>query len=161
MKLSIIVFTSFYIYSYKSWSTNFKIDWVTEGLPISVEVQRLQGSIKSRVGETGELTDKIILPPGRLLKEKNLLILNPDEDAYLILIIKNNSNKKLNFGVAPHSTDPGAASLGFSFTCLCNGHVYDVGPKKTWYRILRLKTEKQIQATEVKLTHVIFSAKQI
>ena len=120
MKILFLMLTGLQLHTAIASGANFRIEWITDGLPISVEVQRLQSSLKARVGETGELNDKVQLPPGRPLKEQNLLVLDTEEDAYLLLLIKNKSDKKFNFAVAPHSTHPGEASLGFAFTCLCS-----------------------------------------
>jgi hypothetical protein len=78
----------------------------------------------------------------------------------IYLFVKNTSTKKIRFSVAPHETHPAEHALGFHFNCLCNGHIYEVPPQKTWYRIMHLKNKSTENKAEVKLHHVLFPVRK-
>lgn len=137
--------------------TEYKLEWDYEGLPFEVRTARAPISELRRVAEMGIVDDKIHLPiQGQMPDGK--VILNGGESAVVYLFIKNTGKKTIRFSVAPHSTHPGASALGFSFNCLCNGHIYEVPPGKIWYRIMELRNHKSGNSSSepVTLMHHIF-----
>lgn len=136
--------------------TTYHIKWTTK-LPVDVKVARGPQIMGLRLSEKGIYKKGIDLriidpmPDGKVT-------LRPEEKAYLYALIKNTGKKTLKFSVAPHSTKPGNSALGFNFNCLCNGHVYEVGPGEIWYKVMMLDTNKLSKAKEVVLVHDIFDA---
>jgi hypothetical protein len=140
--------------------TTYNIKWDLGKLPLSVSLYEGGVQLLSRGAEMGEFKDRYQLP---ILKEitDGKIQLTPGDDKPLVLVLKNNTDKAIRFSVAPHSIVPIEASLGFSFKCLCNGHKYTIKPKSSWYRVLDLKTFKQVSPakSEITLEHQIFPVK--
>jgi hypothetical protein len=136
----------------------FKLEWEKSGLPIEVKVGRGPDSERHRASENGVLKDMSIVSGFRELVDGKLA-LSEGENAVLFLLVKNTSGRKLRFSVSPHSTQPGESALGFSFNCLCNGHVYEVGPKEVWYRVMVLSRRKGPAEGPIVLKHTIFEVK--
>ncbi len=133
----------------------YKLKWNYGKLPFEIKTLRGPLTEQYRVGENGRYNSDLKLPVIQGLKNDSIS-LGDEEKAVLYLLVKNTGPKKLKFSVAPHSTEPGASALGFYFNCLCNGHVYEVGPHDVWYRIMVLKTSKQGKDSIVSLDHEIF-----
>jgi hypothetical protein len=71
----------------------------------------------------------------------------------MALVIKNTGKSAVYFYAVPHTVQPAASSLGQLFECLCNGHVYKIGPGKSWVRIARLSyrpNASKIQSLSIK-----------
>ena len=135
----------------------FVLGWTQEKTSFDVTTYELPITEAARVGETGPLLPSTQLPMDRRELKKGELKGFPGETKYVLLVIKNREKAKVSFAVAPHQTQPAHATLGFKFRCLCNGHVYHVGPKEEWYRIMALKIEKTAsEGAKVDLQHVIF-----
>jgi hypothetical protein len=66
-------------------------------------------SMVSRVGETGEYTEKKDLPFMRELEKDSLKIVAGDQ-AVIYLVAKNPGKKQVRFYVAPHQIHPAAGS---------------------------------------------------
>ncbi len=139
---------------------NYKLVWDYGSLPLEVKLAMGSKTAVNRVAENGIATKSTDLAIQRMLPDGEFK-LAASEQAILFLLVKNKGKKKLRFSVAPHSTDPGSASLGFNFTCLCNGHIYEVGPDEVWYRIMRLKSLVMTGEKEIVLKHHIFSVDEI
>ena len=140
--------------------TTFTLLWENAKLPLNIELFEALNSFSDRVAENGILNSKVVLPASKLVKDGKVTI-SSGRSAILILKLTNLSNEKIDFSVAPHATSPGDSALGFSFNCLCNGHIYYVGPKESWYRIMKLTD--QSKTTELKniiLRHEIFAVKK-
>lgn len=135
--------------------TEYKLEWDYDGLPFEVRTARAPGGEVSRVSETGVVSDQVKLPILSQMPDGKVKIAD-GESAIIYLFVKNNGKKKIRFSVAPHSTHPGASALGFSFNCLCNGHIYEVPPGKIWYRIMELKAHGTGSKESVQLMHHIF-----
>ena len=156
-KIQSIAFIFFMMIGSFSNATTFKLEWDHGKLPLTTEVQRLVALEEERVGQNGILDDKVILPAAALLKNDEV-ILGPGETAYLVLLVKNKSKRTISFSVAPHSIHPGESALGFSFNCLCNGHIYTVGPDQIWYRLMKLSSRSKGTMSAVVLKHTLFPA---
>ncbi len=135
--------------------TTFKLKWDIQKLPFEVRMARGPVSLRNRLGETGNFNEKLNLPILKQMPDGEVKLSN-SEVAYIYLFVKNKSNQKISFSVAPHSTHPGASALGFNFNCLCNGHIYVVEPNSIWYRIMELKTNSSPSEKNVVLSHSIF-----
>lgn len=135
--------------------TQFKLIWSYDKLPLDVRIAEAPLSMESHVSDHGIVTPLSVLPIQKLLPD-GVVKLAKTERAVLYLFVKNLGKKKLRFSVAPHSTEPGVSALGFSFNCLCNGHIYEVGPGEVWYRVMLLKGSKELAEESVTLKHVIF-----
>ncbi len=133
----------------------YKLKWSYGKLPIEIKTVRGPLTEQNRIGENGRYNSELKLPILQSLKNDSIS-LGDNEKAVLYLLVKNTGSKKLRFSVAPHSTEPGASALGFYFNCLCNGHIYEVGPNEVWYRVMVLKTSKQGKDSIVTLDHEIF-----
>jgi hypothetical protein len=134
----------------------FDLEWqFDKKLPIEVKTVLAPNNEAKRVAETGLVTEQIKLPMAKVL-EGGKVRLRKSDKAILYLFIKNTGSRTLRFSVAPHSTDPGMASVGFNFHCLCNGHIYEVPPNSIWYRIMALTTKATMDEPSVKLVHQIF-----
>ena len=135
--------------------TTYKLTWDVQKLPLEVKTAEGPRNFKNRLSENGIFNEKLDLPiRSKMLDGK--IVLKKSETAYIYLFVKNNSDQKINFSVAPHSTHPGASALGFSFSCLCNGHIYTVEPHAIWYRIMGLKNEGSSTEKNIELSHYIF-----
>lgn len=139
--------------------TEYHLKWEAPKLPFEMKTVLLTSTERNRVSETGILTEKVNIPMNKILNDGKIK-LRSGEQAFLALVIKNTSDRKIKFSVSPHSTQPGNASLGFNFNCLCNGHIYEVGAKEVWYRIMHLKTNGTEKASTVDLLHVIYPVKK-
>ena len=157
MKSKFILFSIVTLFSVCSLAApaEFELQWDKEKLPFEIRLAQSIGVNSSRVGETGIATADASFPGLKVL-ENGRLTLQEGDKGILLLMIRNTSKRKIKFSVAPHSTNPGEAALGFSFQCLCNGHVYEVGPSETWYRVMQLTYKKSETKEIVKLKHVIF-----
>jgi hypothetical protein len=155
-KFLFFLFSFISVFSYSQ--TTFKLMWDAEKLPFEIKTAAAPSNLKSRLGETGTLTEKINLPIQKQMPD-GLITVNSAENAYVYLFIKNTSKKTIKFSVAPHSTHPGASALGFAFNCLCNGHIYTAEPNKVWYRIMSLKNSSLNKTKNVELMHHIFEVK--
>jgi len=137
----------------------FQLDWkFDKNLPIELKTVLAASNEIKRISETGLVSGKVPLRIAKVLDDGKVRV-RRGEQAVIYLFIKNTGSRLLRFSVAPHSTDPGIASLGFHFSCLCNGHIYEVPPQGIWYRIMSLATKKTIEDSSVKLVHQIFEVK--
>jgi hypothetical protein len=139
--------------------TEYEFKWEVGKLPFDVKTVALPLTQRARVSENGPLTDKVYLPVQPSVIDGKLSM-RSGEQAILAILIRNNGKKKIRFSVAPHATHPGISALGFSFNCLCNGHVYEVLPGAAWYRIMRLQSRASESEPKVVLTHQIFEVKK-
>ena len=138
-------------------TATYKIEWEWEDLPIKVRTLVAGVGVgETRISETGIIKPGIKLPILAELGPDYPLRLAQNDKAYLYIFVENTSTKKIKFAVSPHAISPAHSSLGFDFNCLCNGHIYQVGPKQTWYRIMKLKTRKHATNDPTILRHVIF-----
>jgi hypothetical protein len=138
-------------------TATYKIEWEWEDLPIKVRTLVAGAGVgENRISETGIVKPGIKLPSIAELGPSYPLRLAQNDVAYLYIFVENTSTKSIKFAVSPHAISPAHSSLGFDFTCLCNGHVYQVGPKQTWYRIMKLNTRKHATKEPTTLKHVIF-----
>jgi hypothetical protein len=156
--LAIVVFVGLFLSPLPSSASSYQLNWINkDNLPIEVELKRAPKSVRTRVSEYGTVTPNISLPIRNLLPDGLIQFLENDQ-AYLYIFIKNLSSKLIKFAVAPHSTEPSEASLGFSFDCLCKGHIYELNPKSTWYRIMSLTPAMSFKHKNsvIKLDHIIF-----
>lgn len=162
MKKSIISFIFLFLYNVIADAvppTVFSIEWDYKNLPFTVELAQSYNNSAKNIGEMGILGTKVLLPPHHINKDGKIP-LEEGESSVLILLIKNNSDRKISFSVSPHSTHPAESSLGFYFNCLCNGHIYKVGPKQTWYRIMKLSNIVSTgEVVYVSLKHEIYEVK--
>lgn len=140
--------------------TTYILKWDVKDLPVELHSYEGNASLSNRIAETGEVKDLAQLSIIKELKDGHIDV-PPGADKVIILTVKNTSQKKIKFAVAPHMVTPPPASLGMSFKCLCNGHKYSVAPGATWYRIMQLRTFKQVDASTepVTLEHQLFSVK--
>ncbi|MBC7420966.1 MAG: hypothetical protein H7328_09585 [Bdellovibrio sp.] len=139
--------------------TAFKLKWDSKNLPFEVKTAMAPLTVKNQVGQMGTFTEKLNLPIERQLPD-GVVHLARSETAYVYLFVKNTSKRKIRFSVAPHSTHPGASALGFSFNCLCNGHIYTAEPNSIWYRIMELKNNSSNNEKNVELMHTIYEVKK-
>jgi hypothetical protein len=140
--------------------TTYEIKWRLGALPLAPSLYEGAVQLRTRVSEMGEFKDRYQLPILRELADGKIQA-KPGEEKVVILVLKNSSDQPIRFSVAPHNIAPIEASLGLSFNCLCNGHKYTVKPKSSWYRVMLLKTFKEVEAskTNVILEHQIFAVK--
>lgn len=138
--------------------TLFNLEWDTSGLPIKVHLYMLKKNHGLADSQTGIVNDKI----------KSLMTLEIDsstvplwtsQEQPLLIVIENTSDKPIDFSVAPHHTMPSEEAMNFKFFCLCNGHVYHIPARGSWYRQMKLKADSSLSAKEIHLRHVIFAAK--
>lgn len=133
--------------------TDFQLLWDFGKLPFDLRIVRING--RMQVGEIGIAKPDQQFPQPTPLVDGHVKVALKTE-ALLVLFLRNTSSKKIRFAVAPHSTTPGESALGFAFTCLCNGHIYEVGPGETWYRVMKLAYRNSQPAASIVLKHVIF-----
>lgn len=157
------IFSLFFILpgAFGSSQTKYVLKWkIEDKLPLEARVVQAADYLGSRVGETGEATNNSNLPVISQMDDGSVTLV-PEKEAILILFIKNSGKSKIRFSVAPHTTEPGSASLGFAFNCLCNGHVYEVEPDKIWYRVMSLRARAvPTGQNQVVLEHTIFKVRE-
>ncbi|RYZ81453.1 MAG: hypothetical protein EOP06_23450 [Proteobacteria bacterium] len=136
-------------------NATYELKWDKGNLPFEVKTFTSLLSGSRRIGETGIVGDATNFPGLIEMKDAKVLV-EDNREKTLILMIKNTSKKRIKFSVAPHSTKPGESALGFSFQCLCNGHIYEVGPNELWYRIMKLTQRKNETKDLIVLEHAIF-----
>ena len=149
----------FLILEHLQAQTTYNLKWDIQNLPFEVKTAEGPRSLKRRLSETGSFSEKLDLPIKKQMHDGKIL-LKKTETAYIYLFIKNKTDQRINFSVAPHSTHPGASALGFHFGCLCNGHIYTVEPHAIWYRIMSLKNESNSSEKEIELSHSIFKVEK-
>jgi hypothetical protein len=154
-----LFFISFFLSATCYSQTAFKMVWENDGLPFEIKIARASSALKKRVGETGTFSEKLDLPVEKQLPN-GIVELPRSETAYVYLLIKNTSKRKIKFSVAPHSTHPGVSAIGFSFNCLCNGHIYTAEPNSIWYRVMELRNNTNNGEKNVELVHHIFEVKK-
>lgn len=137
----------------------FSLEWDSAGLPIKVKTYLVPKGSDIRDNETGVMTEKI----RALLKEEipgGKVRMWDKQQKAILLVIENLSDKDVDFSVAPHHTAPVEESMNFKFFCLCNGHIYHIPAKGTWYRQMKLKSDEGLSAKDVILRHTIYAAKK-
>jgi len=91
-------------------------------------------------------------PVGAPITESSFLI-EPGEEKRFVLVLHNDSDETKYFFAAPHTAAPSAYALGFMFKCLCINKAYTVGPRETWYRVVKFKLFDGFVGKELTLTH--------
>lgn len=137
-------------------ATNYVLQWEYKDIPFQFKVYEAPSYVHTRLWETKEIKSLSELPLMRELSKGEVKV-NAGGSVHMFLVAQNTTKKEINFGVAPHSTDPIESALGFSFKCLCNGHVYKVSPGNYWYRIIKIQTNSSMRGDRVQLKHIVFA----
>lgn len=151
-----IFFLAFLLFSGVAHATKYQLEWqFPKELDFDVSVYELSPAFGSKVGSSGVITEPSQLLPIKEIKN-GIVDLASQNSIVLGLVFKSRSGKAADFYVAPHSTEPGQASLGFQFNCLCYHHAYHMKKGLLWYRILKLSsTGMEAEAgAEGKIVHL-------
>jgi hypothetical protein len=118
--------------------TTYQLQWeFPKELDFDVRVFELSPVYERKLSTNGDIIDVNQLTPLREFKNGKVEI-SKGGAKILGLVFISRSKEEADFYVAPHSTEPGASTLDFKFTCLCYHHAYHMKKGFMWYRILKL-----------------------
>lgn len=133
------------------------IKWEYKDFPAKIEVYDVKG--KRRLWETKSVP-AAELPAEKLLQDASF-VLPAGAVKRFVLVVRNESHKKLFFFAAPHTVHPVEHSLGFKFKCLCINHAYSVEPGQAWYRIVEFRLDPHFEGADFDVTHTIIGIDEV
>ncbi len=133
----------------------FELVWTYKDLPFKIRVFQAPRSMQDSLFKMANVDSLADLSPGPELTGK-VVTVGGRGLTMLYLVVQNTGDKPIHFSAAPHHVNPVSDSLGFSFKCLCFGHVYTVEPNKFWYRIVKLEAKGSQSGKKVRVEHAVF-----
>ena len=131
-----------------------QISWEYHELPGTMEIYEIRPGTRPKLWETAAVADLGGAPVGPKIKDSKLTSTAGSIERF-VLVLKNTTDKTLYFFAAPHQVTPAHHSLGFKFKCLCINHAYTVAPGETWYRVVELRLDKNIEADSLDIKHML------
>jgi hypothetical protein len=107
---------------------------------LRMQIYNVTPELRYSISKTAITADLKRAPLGTRLSGP-LKFASEELEKTFVLVMQNKTDRTRYFYASPHTVNPGAASLGLIFECLCNHHVYKIPPHYTWYRIVRLKVD--------------------
>ena len=131
-----------------------KILWQYIGKLPAVKIYEPAAGRPITVWETQSVKNLSLAPVGKEISDSTLRLI-PGSTTTFVLVMQNTTNKTFHFFAAPHYVNPPEFSLGFKFKCLCINHIFKVGPKEVWYRVVELNLAKEFVGNHLDITHSI------
>ena len=131
-----------------------RLDWQYQGLPAAMKVYELKAGPEPKLWQTATVKDRASLPVGKEI-DKGEIRLEKGSAKRFVLVYANPENRPVYFFATPHHAEPAEFSLGFKFKCLCIDHAYAVPPREFWYRIVELRTSRDMRGDRIALTHTL------
>lgn len=131
-----------------------KIDWQYQNIAPGMHIYELKSGTKAPLWQTATVKDGALLPVGKEIADGELHIEKGTPKRF-VLVYQNTGDTPLYFFATPHRAEPAEYSLGFKFKCLCIDHAYSVGPHETWYRVVELRTSREMAGNTLALTHML------
>ncbi len=131
-----------------------KIDWQYQNIAPGMHIYELKAGAKAPLWQTATVKDAAQLPVGKEIADGELQI-EKGTPRRFVLVYQNTGDQPLYFFATPHHAEPAEYSLGFKFKCLCIDHAYSVGPHETWYRVVELRTSRDMAGKAISLTHML------
>ncbi len=131
-----------------------QIAWEYKNFPGKIELYEVTPKYRYAISTTGT-TSSLERAPVTGKKISDQLRILPGESKTFVLVVRNPSPDRWFFFASPHLMDPPEASQGHHFECLCIHHIFEVPPKKLWYRIVRLNLSPDFSASQAKLVHTV------
>lgn len=94
------------------------------------------------------------VPAGNEYKDFKVKVAKGDSQKFLF-VVENSNDKPFYFFMSPHATEPARNALGHRAFCGCNGTIYFVRPKSTWYRVVTIETESAADVMTTVLNHKV------
>jgi hypothetical protein len=134
------------------------LGWKTDEFPLTMKVYELAADQDLKTWTTGTVKTKAFLPLDKEV-EDGRVFLRPGGIKRLALVVENPTAETVRFFASPHGVKPEKLSLGFDFRCLCLNHAYTVPAKKTWFRVVEAKLDKDFQLTDepVSIVHALIA----
>lgn len=142
----------------KPRSTEVSITFDTRDFSFPVRLYRVKRGFEDAVARTRVVKSLADAPLNGELRSP--LPVPPDTEVPFALVLKNDSTDTLYFFAVPHVASPPEASAGIYFECLCNHRIFAVPPGMTWYRIVRLQSDKLFGAKKLELKHSMVRVKE-
>jgi hypothetical protein len=140
--------------------SDVKITWKYENFPLKIKIADIKEDKKHFISETKTFQseqDSIIT---KVWPDDTVSAKHKDSTPFA-LTIENTSSEDYYFFAVPHELNPHHASAGHYFECLCNGRVFKVPAKSTWYRIVRLNLNESFQnIKKFEINHQIVGLKK-
>jgi hypothetical protein len=125
-------------------TTTVHIAWTYEKFPLKIKIADILTDKKKFISETKSFQKKADSIITKIWEDSTVTALR-DGSTPFALVIENTADTDYYFFAVPHELNPHHASAGHYFECLCNGRVFKVPAKSTWYRIVRLNLNKSFQ----------------
>lgn len=136
-----------------------KIDWQYQNIASGMHIHELKPGSKAALWQTATVKDAAQLPVGKEIGDGELHFEKGSAKRF-VLVYQNTSDKPVYFFATPHHAEPAEYSLGFKFKCLCIDHAYSVAPHETWYRVVELRTSRDMAGNAISLTHTLVGIDQ-
>ncbi|MBC7420965.1 MAG: hypothetical protein H7328_09580 [Bdellovibrio sp.] len=124
--------------------SDVKITWKYENFPLKIQIADIKEDKKLFISETRAFQKKEDSIITKVWPDATVAAKHKDSTPFA-LVIENPSSEDYYFFAVPHELNPHHASAGHYFECLCNGRVFKVPAKSTWYRIVRLNLNDSFQ----------------
>lgn len=131
-----------------------QLDWQYQNLPAAMRVYEIRQGDNPALWQMQTTKDPAKLPIGKEIANGELQFQKGAAKRF-VLVYANPENRPLYFFATPHHAEPAEFSLGFKFKCLCIDHAYIVPPHETWYRVVELRTSRDMVGNRIKLTHTL------
>jgi hypothetical protein len=119
-----------------------------------MEIYEIRSGTRPPLWETAAVKNLGEAPVGPKIKDSKITSTAGSIERF-VLVMKNETEDTLYFFAAPHQVSPAHHSLGFKFKCLCINHAYKIPPGETWYRVVELRLDKNIDADAVDIKHML------
>lgn len=136
------------------------ISWENHGLPGTMEIYEVRPGTRPPLWETAAVKNLGKAPVGAKL-EGSKLKSQAGRIERFVLVMKNETEETLYFFAAPHQVTPAQHSLGFKFKCLCINHAFKIPPGETWYRIVELRLDENIDAESIDIKHMLIALDEV
>ena len=150
-----------YVFAAAAWAEPItaKIDWQYQNIAPGIHIYELKPGAKAALWQTASVKDAAQLPVGKEIADGQLRF-EKGQSKRFVLVYQNPGDKPLYFFATPHHVEPAEYSLGFKFKCLCIDHAYSVGAHETWYRVVELRTSRDMSGDVISLTHTLVGIDQ-
>lgn len=131
-----------------------KIDWQYQSIASGMHIYEVKPGEHPNLWQTVSEKNPAKLPIGKEIANGELHFEKGSAKRF-VLVYNNPGNTPLYFFATPHHVEPAEYSLGFKFKCLCIDHAYSVGPHESWYRVVELRTSRDMAGNAISLTHTL------
>jgi hypothetical protein len=131
-----------------------KLDWQYQNLPAAMRVYEVKPGENPMLWLTKTTRDLSKAPVGKEITDGEIR-LEKGATKRLVLVYPNPESRPLYFFATPHHAEPAEFSLGFKFKCLCIDHAYTIPPNESWYRVVELRTSRDMLGNRISLSHTL------